>query len=92
MLFGQCFDKLGRAFFFKKIKVGNYVSLSLSKVATNRFYRGSGTGLGFDKLSLTLRIVFKKKSLFLQKYAIKPTHPFKNRTSRISINKNAKAA
>jgi hypothetical protein len=66
MLFGQCFDKLGRAF-FELIKVSNYVSLSLSKAATNRVYSGSGTGLGFNKLSLILRIVFKKRSLFLQK-------------------------
>jgi len=81
MLFGQCFDKLSSAF-FKLVKVGNDVSLSLAKAATNRVYSGSGTGLGFDKLSLTLRIIFKKRSLFLQKYAVKSTHPFKNRTSR----------
>ena len=73
--------QLGRAF-FKLVKVGNDVSLSLAKAATNRVYSGSGTGLGFDKLSLTLRIIFKKRSLFLQKYAVKSTHPFKNRTSR----------
>jgi hypothetical protein len=42
MLFRQCFDKLGKAF-FKLVKVGDYVSLSLAKATTNRVYSGSGT-------------------------------------------------
>jgi|GEM_PF-1424726 hypothetical protein len=65
--------QLGRAF-FKLVKVGNYVSLSLSKAATNRFYRGSGTGL--RQAQPDTSYCFQKEVIIPAKICYKTHSPF----------------
>jgi hypothetical protein len=87
MLFGQCFDKLGRAF-FKLVKVSNYVSLSLSKAATNRVYSGSGTGL--RQAQPDTPCCFQKEVIILTKIGYKPYSPFQEPHEQKHIKQDLK--